>query len=138
MSDQSSCLVDQAVLAMEAGEPSLALSAVHRLVRLAREGICNGAEVETIRDPFTYFLHRRGYAVSLPSEMAGSLEEIAGLGEGFDLFELSCSLAELDATVSEALELTPTRQIPELARFHPRACQENQTGNTEPNSREGD
>ena len=138
MSDKSSSLVDQAARAMEAAEPSQALSAVCRLIRLARVGVGDGAKLEGIRDSFTYLLRRRGYAVSMPSEMACSLNEIYALGEGFDLYELSRSLAELDAILVDCSGQSACRLLPELARFDSPSRREEQAGMSKPQIKKGE
>jgi hypothetical protein len=51
--------------------------------------------------------------------MAASLDEIAAVGEGFDLFDLARNLARYDAVRMECRGLADHRVLPELKRFAP-------------------
>lgn len=107
--------------AMEATEPTQAAEVLSRLTtNLHAQGV-NGVNLTGMWKSFKRLLNRRGYFVATPAEVATSLQEIAELGEGFDLFDLATNLAHYDAVRMECRGLTNHRALPELQRFAP-AC----------------
>jgi hypothetical protein len=85
-----------AIAAMERGDTAHALKACHLLESAAGERPPAPAFLHRLGDAFRSLLRRRGYFVSDPKDFSGSLEEIYGIGEGFDLFDLASILARLD------------------------------------------
>src|SRR5215831_13015681 len=83
--------------AMEAAEPSQAAAVLARLTHdLESKGV-NGVNLTGMWNSFKKLLHRRGYYVATPAQLATSLDEIDAVGEGFDLYDLASSLARFDA-----------------------------------------
>jgi alkanesulfonate monooxygenase SsuD/methylene tetrahydromethanopterin reductase-like flavin-dependent oxidoreductase (luciferase family) len=107
--------------AMEAAEPGEASAAMGELIQRLQGQGSNGLDLSGLRGAFKRLLRRRGYFVGSPAEMAAALEEIAAVGEGFDLYDLARSLAQYDTIRTQCLRLTPRRALPELRRFSP-AC----------------
>ena len=71
---------------MEAAEVASARKALARLR--------SGDDPSSLWPSFTRLLHRRGYHTDTPEALRASLEEIRGLGEGFDLYDLARALWE--------------------------------------------
>lgn len=74
--------IDSLIRHLERGETRPALEAVRRLGEAARRSV-------RVRRAFLGLLARRGYFVASAPELAASLEEIRGVGEGFDLCDLA-------------------------------------------------
>jgi len=106
---------------MEAAEPSQAAEVLCRLTADLHARGVNGVNLSGMWNSFKRLLHRRGYFVATPAQVAASLDEIAAVGEGFDLYDLARSLAHYDAARMECRGLTDHRALPELKRFAP-AC----------------
>jgi len=106
--------------AMEAAEPTQAAE-LHSLLtaEVHAQGI-NGVNLAGMWNSFKRLLHRRGYFVSTPAQVEASLEEIASVGEGFDLYDLARNLAHYDAARMTCRGLADHRALPELRRFAPR------------------
>ncbi|MBI3855997.1 MAG: hypothetical protein HY293_09940 [Planctomycetes bacterium] len=107
--------------AMEAVEPSEAAAAMARLTSELHAHGLNGVNLTGMWNSFKRLLHRRGYYVTTPGQLAASLKEIEDVGEGFDLFDLARSLAHYDAVRMECRGLADHRVLPELEPFAP-AC----------------
>jgi len=107
--------------AMEAAEPSQATAVLSGLTAELHARGVNGVNLTGMWNSFKRLLHRRGYFVTTPAQLAASLEEIAIVGEGFDLFDLARTLAHYDAARMECRGLADHRVLPELKRFAP-AC----------------
>ncbi len=106
--------------ALAAAEPAAAAMTLDQLsARLKNQGE-DGLDLGTLRGAYLQLLHRRGYFVDTPEALARSLLEIASIGPGFDLYELSRSLAQYDALHADCLHRSPARALPELRTFHPR------------------
>jgi len=115
----SSSSATEILQALEAAEPSQATAGLDWLIlRLRAEG-SNGLDLPGLWKSFKRLLHRRGYFVSTSAEVTASLDEISGVGEGFDLYELARKLAEYDAIRTECLRLRKRRVLPQLKRFSP-------------------
>lgn len=99
--------------AMKRADTAEAIERVRRLAEEVREGR-DRPELEGIWESFRALLHRRGYFVDAPGDLAGSLNEIYQLGEGFDLHDLARALAGLDALLGGG---PGRRRFPELGRF---------------------
>ncbi|HVE40834.1 MAG TPA: hypothetical protein VNM14_13150 [Planctomycetota bacterium] len=105
--------------AMEAAEPSQAVAELARLTSdLESKGV-NGVNLTGMWNSFRKLLHRRGYYVATPAQLAASLDEIETVGEGFDLFDLAASLARFDALRMNSRGLAGHRALPELKKFAP-------------------
>ena len=115
---ESSSSAGQIVDAMEAAEPQEASATLQQLIQNLRIQRTQEIDLSGMWVTFRRLLHRRGYFVDTPARIAASLEEIASVGEGFDLFELARGLAVYDAQ-AECLGLTKRRALPELQRFAP-------------------
>ena len=107
--------------AMEAAEPSQAAEVLSRLTADLHARGVNGVNLSGMWNSFKRLLHRRGYFVATPAQVVASLEEIAAVGEGFDLYDLARNLAHYDAARMECRGLSDHRALPELKRFAP-AC----------------
>jgi len=107
--------------AMDAAEPSQAAEVLGRLTADLHARGVNGVNLSGMWNSFKRLLHRRGYFVGTPGQVTASLEEIAAVGEGFDLYDLARSLAHYDAARMECRGLSDHRALPELKRFAP-AC----------------
>lgn len=105
--------------AMEATEPSQATEVLSRLTAELHARGVNGLQLPAMWNSFKRLLHRRGYFVTTPAQLATSLDEITAVGEGFDLFELARTLAHYDAVRMECRGLADHRALPELKRFAP-------------------
>lgn len=105
--------------ALEAAEPAQAATVLTELTtELQSKGI-NGVNLTGMWNNFKRLLHRRGYYVGTPAQLATSLSEIEAVGEGFDLFDLARSLARYDAVRMDCRGLAGHRVLPELLRFSP-------------------
>jgi hypothetical protein len=107
--------------AMEAAEPAQATEVLARLTADLHARGVNGVNLSGMWNSFKRLLHRRGYFVTTPAQLAASLDEIAAVGEGFDLYDLVRTLAHYDAARMECRGLSDHRALPELKRFAP-AC----------------
>jgi hypothetical protein len=115
--------------AMEAAEPAQATEVLARLTENLHARGINGVNLSGMWNSFKRLLHRRGYFVSTPAQMALSLDEIATMGEGFDLYDLARNLARYDQARMECRGLTDHRALPELKAFAPAcACRESKPG----------
>lgn len=103
--------------AMEAAEPAEATAVLDRLTEHFDRHQGHGINLARMWTSFRHLLHRRGYFVSTPAEVEIALEEIAAVGEGFDLYDLARRLAHFDAVRMESLGLKGHRALPELRRF---------------------
>lgn len=103
--------------AMEATEPAQATPVLAQLTSDLHARGVNGVNLTGMWNSFKRLLHRRGYFVATPAQLARSLEEIESVGEGFDLFDLARTLAHYDTVRMECCGLTDHRSIPELRRF---------------------
>jgi hypothetical protein len=81
---------------MESGDTARALSACRRLESEAGKHPPPPTLLRGLGEAFHLLLKRRGYFVSDSKDLTGSLEEIHGMGEGFDLFDLASTLTRLD------------------------------------------
>jgi hypothetical protein len=105
--------------AMEAAEPAEATAVLAQLTsELHAKGV-NGVNLTGMWNSFKRLLHRRGYFVTTPAQLATSLDEIDAVGEGFDLFDLARNLARYDTVRMECCGLADHRSLPELKRFAP-------------------
>ena len=116
---ESSNSAAQVMEAMAAAEPSEATAGLEQLTRQLQAQRGGEADVATLWTAFKRLLHRRGYFVSTPAELARSLEEILAVGEGFDLYDLALGLAQYDALRLERVGIRGHRAIPELKSFAP-------------------
>ena len=107
--------------AMEAAEPLQATEALVRLTADLHARGVDGVNLSGMWNSFKRLLHRRGYFVTTPGQLAASLDEIAEVGEGFDLYDLARNLAAVDIARMECRGLSDHRALPELERFA-RAC----------------
>jgi hypothetical protein len=109
--------------AMDAVEPTEASAVIAQLTTdLHLQGI-NGVNLAGMWTSFKRLLDRRGYFVATPAQLASTLDEIEGVGEGFDLYDLASSLARYDTVRMECRGLSGHRALPELKRFaSPCAC----------------
>jgi hypothetical protein len=107
--------------AMEAAEPTQAAEVLSGLTADLHARGVNGVNLSGMWNSFKRLLHRRGYFVGTPAQVNASLEEIAAVGEGFDLYDLARNLAHYDAARMECRGLSDHRALPELKRFAP-AC----------------
>lgn len=105
--------------AMEAAEPAQATEALVRLTADLHARGVNGVNLSGMWSSFKRLLHRRGYFVTTPGQVAASLDEIAEVGEGFDLYDLARNLAAYDLARMECRGLSDHRALPELKRFAP-------------------
>ena|SRR5688572_29572382 len=105
--------------AMEATEPSQATEVLSRLTADLHARGVHGPQLAAMWNSFKRLLHKRGYFVTTPAQLATSLDEIAAVGEGFDLFELARNLAHYDTVRMECRGLADHRVLPELKRFAP-------------------
>ena len=92
--------------ALEAAEPQQAATALGDLTARGVAGI-SPAKLWT---RFKRLLHRRGYYVETPAQLSASLDEIAAIGEGFDLYELARSLAAYDGARAPLHRFRPELQ----------------------------
>jgi len=105
--------------AMEAAEPTQAAEVLSRLTADLHARGVNGVNLSGMWNSFRRLLHRRGYFVATPAQVTASLEEIAAVGEGFDLYDLARNLAHYDEVRMECRGLSDHRALPELKRFAP-------------------
>ena len=111
---------------MEATEPTQAAEVLSRLTMELHASGVNGVNLTGMWNSFKRLLHRRGYFVGTPAQVETSLDEIASIGEGFDLFDLARNLAHYDAARMACRGLADHRALPELQRFAPAcACKSN-------------
>lgn len=113
--------LEEALLAMEAGQTGDAADALRRLESLVRrDGKAEDVEPARLWASFRQLLHRRGYFVGTPGETGASLAEISEVGEGFDLYDLAAAIGRFDSTITECLSPGTERRFPELKPFAPR------------------
>jgi hypothetical protein len=105
--------------AMEAAEPSQAAAVLAQLTSDLESRGVNGVNLTGMWNSFKRLLHRRGYFVATPAQLASSLEEIQAVGEGFDLYDLASNLARYDTVRMNGRGLAGHRALPELKRFAP-------------------
>jgi len=105
--------------ALEAAEPSRATEVLAGLTADLQARGVNGVNLSGMWNSFKRLLHRRGYFVATPAQVAASLDEIVEVGEGFDLFDLARNLAAYDAARMESHGLAGHRALPELRQFSP-------------------
>ncbi len=118
---RSSSALETIVQAMEAGQARDAVDALSRLEASVRQkGKADGVRLSRIWEAFRLLLHRRGYFVSAPEQIADSLKEIHEVGQGFDLHDLAVTIARFDMEITQCLKLLPERLFPELHAFAPR------------------
>ena len=103
--------------AMEAAEPAEAAAGLSRLAEELHARGIDALNLSPLWNRFKRLLHRRGYFVSTPTQLAASLDEIHAVGEGFDLFDLASSLAHYDAVRTECRGLSERLAIPALRKF---------------------
>jgi hypothetical protein len=113
----SSALFQRAIDSIEGGDTVTAIAECRTLGRALWDGKPGRISLDEIGEAFRTLLHRRGYFVSTPSDLASSLLEIHVLGEGFDLYDLAQALAALDTIVVGCLKLAPGPNLPELRAF---------------------
>lgn len=101
VSSNRTTALSEALRALDSCEPTLAAQAFLRY--RARRGLGR------VREPLVRLLHRRGYFVRTPEELAASIEEIRQTGTGFDLYELLAAIASCDEG--------PRPEFPELRPF---------------------
>ena len=68
-------------------------------------------------EPYKRLLHRRGYYASTAAELRETLSDIASMGSGFDLYDLSRALADYDTLIADCLQARRDRFFPELGIF---------------------
>ena len=111
-------LLDDAILAMMAGEAFLAKRTFDELERAATSYVGERAKsLSSAWEPFLSLLGRRGYFVKDLTETRCALEEIEAMGEGFDLYDLAASLSRCDTALAVHLNAPSARMFPELQRF---------------------
>jgi hypothetical protein len=111
---------DDLLKSMEEAEPLTATLTMDRLtIRLRDEGK-DGLDMDSLRSAYLRLLRRRGYFVDTPEALLRSLAEIAAVGPGFDLYDLSRSLARYDTLRTDCLHQSSSRTLPELRKFHAR------------------
>ena len=106
--------------AMAAAEPAAAATRLDRLTDRLRDEGKDGLDLGSLRQAYLRLLKRRGYFVDSPSALSRSLVEITAVGPGFDLYDLSRSLARYDTLRTDCLHLGGSRILPELRKFCPR------------------
>lgn len=104
---------------LQSGDTVRAIATAKGLTASLLERKGGDAPLSMLREALLDLLRRRGYFASTPDDLAASLVEIEGLGEGFDLYDLARQLANLDIVVSQCLRLTPHPIFPELRPFAP-------------------
>jgi hypothetical protein len=120
---EKSALAEQLFDALAAAEPLEATGSLDRLIDRLRQESRDGLDMSALRAAYLRLLQRRGYFVDTPESLARSLSEIAAVGPGFDLYDLSQRVARYETLQTDCLKLNPARTLPELRRFHPRcAC----------------
>jgi hypothetical protein len=105
---------------MESGDTQRAIASIRDLARELWARKVGSFSPDGLETAFQALLHRRGYFVSTPSDLSASLADIQALGEGFDLYDLARSLAELDTVTTECLKLSACPLLPELRPFSTR------------------
>jgi len=116
---QESVLTQAALGSLEAGDAVRALAALRNLSTMLWERRQGDLPARDLSTRFRTLLRRRGYFVESPQDLASSLEEIHGLGEGFDLYHVARELAALDTLISQCLKLDRGPLFPELQAFAP-------------------
>ena len=111
-------LLQDAVSALTSGDVVHATRLFNDLEQAAGSG--GGAEAKSLSsawEPFVCLLGRRGYFVGHPEETRNSLDEILGMGPGFDLYDLAASLARCDAALAVHVGAPSARLFHELTPF---------------------
>jgi hypothetical protein len=117
---QASVFVDLSSRSMDAGEAARAAIQLKALEGYVRErGRDSVPDLSELWTSFTKLLSRRGYFVLTPDETAKSLEEIRGVGAGFDLYDLGLAMGRLDAAATECLQAAARRSFPALVPMVP-------------------
>jgi hypothetical protein len=108
----------QAVLdSLVAGEVT---RAIRGLLDLIAQGLRERAvdlDLWLAWEPYKRLLHRRGYYASTAAEIRETLSDIAAMGSGFDLYDLSRALADYDTLLADCLQARRGRFFPELGIF---------------------
>lgn len=107
------------VAALASGEAGRAAQMMETEIRAGKRHPPGEAAAEAFRKTFFELLRRRGYFVASADQIQASLEEIAQVGEGFDLFDLARALAQYDMIITECRGLRRRRLFPELRAFSP-------------------
>lgn len=127
--------LDGALSAIGKGEAAEAAHALERLERALRTTPRPEARhLKQVWEPFLELLRRRGYFISSPQEIEGTLDEIFATGLGFDLYEVAAAIARCDLALAECLRAIPDRIFPSLTLFAPECRCENHP----PSAREAD
>lgn len=117
---KASALRELALRSIDEGEAWRAAVQVKALEGYVREqGRASVPDLSLLWSSFARLLSRRGYFVVTPEETAQSLEEIRGVGAGFDLYDLAVAMGRLDAAATECLQAVPLRQFPALLPLVP-------------------
>jgi len=124
---EKSALAEQLFQALAATEPAAASESLDGLIDLLRKESRDGLDLQSLRLAYLRLLRRRGYFVESPDALARSVSEIASVGPGFDLFDLSRNVAVYETLRTDCLNLDRIRALPELRRFCSRcACGKHQ------------
>lgn len=117
MKRKKSAIPGEVLQYLAAGEVIPAVVALKQIAASTwREKAASG-DLDVGPEAFLDLLRHRGYFVATAGEVAQTLEEIVGMGEGFDLHDLARALAEYDTTLTKCLKLTKQPLFPELGRF---------------------
>jgi hypothetical protein len=120
---EKSAVAERLFEAMAAAEPVVATGSLDQLIDRLRRESRDGLDLAALRAAYLQLLRRRGYFIDPPEALSRSLGEIAAVGPGFDLYDLSRSLARYETLRTDCLKLGPDRALPELRKFAPRcAC----------------
>jgi len=120
---EKSALAEQLFRALAATEPAAATDSLDGLIDQLRRESRDGLDLQSLRLAYLRMLRRRGYFVETPDALSRSLSEIAAVGPGFDLFDLSRNIAVYETLRTDCLRLGRVRALPELRRFSVRcAC----------------
>jgi hypothetical protein len=114
---EKSALADQLFRSLAATEPGPATESLDGLIDQLRSESKDGLDLQSLRLAYLRLLRRRGYFVETPDALARSLSEIATVGPGFDLFDLSRNVAVYETLRTDCLHLDRIRALPELRRF---------------------
>lgn len=116
-------LAEELFQALAATEPAAATESLDGLIDQLRTESKDGLDLQSLRLAYLRMLRRRGYFVETPDALARSLSEIAAVGPGFDLFDLSRNVAVYETLRTDCLHFDRIRALPELRRFCARcAC----------------
>jgi len=124
---EKSASAEELFRALAQVEPAAATESLDGLIDRLRRESRDGLDLQSLRWAYLRLLRRRGYFVETPDALSRSLSEIAAVGPGFDLFDLSWNIAVYETLRTDCLELDRIRALPELRRFCPRcACGKHQ------------